>query len=294
VKAFLERFVVYPSEHALVAHMLWIAHTWLMDAWESTPRIAFLSPEPGSGKSRALEVTEPLVPRPVHAVNTTPAYLFRKVSDPDGLPTILYDEIDTVFGEKANGNEDIRGMLNAGHRKGAVGGRCVVRGKVVETEELPAYCAVMLAGLDDLPDTIMSRSIVIRMRRRAPSEPVEPWRHRINTPEAHKTHGRCSALLGSRSSWPLTTATTVTACVAPCSTLGGAAVGLAVAGGAAGTGAADGGGAGAEAAEMADCRCCQGRQASAPPATTKVTASRAAASSHRLGPRLAARLAAAR
>ena len=56
-----------------MAHVLWIAHTHRMDQWESTPRIAFLSPEPGSGKSRALEVTEPLVPMPVHAVNTTPA-----------------------------------------------------------------------------------------------------------------------------------------------------------------------------------------------------------------------------
>ena len=71
VRLFLARFVVYPSTSALIAHVLWIAHTWLMDAWESTPRIAFLSPEPGSGKSRALEVTEPLVPRLVHAVNTT-------------------------------------------------------------------------------------------------------------------------------------------------------------------------------------------------------------------------------
>jgi hypothetical protein len=113
----------------------------------STPRIAFLSPEPGSGKSRALEVTEPFVPRPVHAINTTPAYLFRKVSDPDGTPTILYDEVDTVFGPKAKDNEDVRGMLNAGHRRGATAGRCVVRGKIVETEELPAYCAVALAGL---------------------------------------------------------------------------------------------------------------------------------------------------
>jgi hypothetical protein len=181
---YLARFVVYPSEHERRAHALWIAHTWLMDCWESTPRFAFLSPEPGSGKSRALEVTEPLVPRPVHAVNTTSAYLFRKVSDPDGLPTILYDEIDTVFGPKAKENEDIRGMLNAGHRKGAMAGRCVVRGKSVETEELPAYCPVMLAGLDDLPDTLMSRSVVARMRRRAPSEPVEPWRHRVNAPEA--------------------------------------------------------------------------------------------------------------
>jgi len=184
VRVFLGRFVSYPSPHALTAHVLWIAHTHLMDHWDSTPRIAFLSPEPGSGKSRCLEVTEPLVPRPVHAVNTTPAYLFRKVSDEAGPPTILYDEIDTVFGPKAKDSEDIRGMLNAGHRKGAVAGRCVVRGKIVETEELPAYCAVALAGLNDLPDTIMSRSIVVRMRRRAPNERVQPWRLRINGPEA--------------------------------------------------------------------------------------------------------------
>jgi len=184
VEAFLARFIAYPSEHARVAHTLWIAHTWLMDRWESTPRIAFLSPEPGSGKSRCLEVSEPLVPRPVHAVNTTPAYLFRKVSDPDGPPTILYDEIDTVFGPKAKDNEDVRGMLNAGHRRGATAGRCVVKGRTVETEELPAYCAVALAGLDDLPDTLMTRSVVVRMRRRAPAERVEPWRHRINGPEA--------------------------------------------------------------------------------------------------------------
>ena len=80
VSDFLGRFVAYPSPDALTAHVLWIAHAHLMDAWDSTPRIAFLSPEPGSGKSRALEVTELLVPRPVEAVNVTPAYLFRKVA----------------------------------------------------------------------------------------------------------------------------------------------------------------------------------------------------------------------
>jgi Protein of unknown function (DUF3631) len=41
-----------------------------------------------------------------------------------------------------------------------------------------------MAGLDDLPDTIGSRAINIRMRRRAPNERVEPWRHRINAPQA--------------------------------------------------------------------------------------------------------------
>ena len=109
VEAFLARFVAYPSEHARVAHRLWIAHAHAMDAWDSTPRIAFLSPEPGSGKTRALEVSELLVPRPVEAVNATPAYLFRKVSDPAGAPTILYDEIDTCSAPKAKDNEEIRG-----------------------------------------------------------------------------------------------------------------------------------------------------------------------------------------
>jgi hypothetical protein len=183
VERFLSRFVAYPSEYARVAHVLWIAHAWLMDRWDSTPRIAFLSPEPGSGKSRALEVTEPLVPRPVHAVNVSAAYLFRRVSDEDGAPTVLYDEIDTVFGPKAKENEDLRGLLNAGHRKGATAGRCEVRGKQVLTVDYPAYCAVALAGLDDLPDTLMTRSVVIRMRRRAPGERIEPWRMRANGAE---------------------------------------------------------------------------------------------------------------
>ncbi len=207
VEAFLGRFVAYPSEHARVAHTLWIAHTHLMAAWESTPRIAFLSPEPGSGKSRALEVTELLVPRAIHAINATPAYLFRKVSDEAGPPTILFDEIDTVFGPKAKDNEDIRGMLNAGHRRGAMAGRCVVRGKVVETEELPAYCAVALAGLGDLPDTILTRSVIVKMRRRAPYERVEPFRHRVHAPGGHELRDYleqwADTVAGTiRSAWP--------------------------------------------------------------------------------------------
>jgi hypothetical protein len=178
VYEFLGRFVAYPSEAAHVAHTLWIAHTHLMDAWESTPRICFMSPEPGSGKSRALEITNLLVPNPVEAINVSVAYLFRKVGGTGGRPTILFDEIDTVFGPKAKENEDLRGLLNAGHRRSAKAGRCVVHGKTVSTEEIPAYCAVAMAGLGHLPDTILTRSVIVRMRRRAPDERVDPYRHR--------------------------------------------------------------------------------------------------------------------
>src|SRR4051794_18478384 len=121
VETFLGRFVIYPDDHSRVAHVLWIVHTFLMPYWDSTPRIAFLSAEPNSGKTRALEVTEHLVINATHAVNVSPAYLFRKIGD--DLPCVLlFDEIDTVFGAKARENEDIRGLINAGHRRGAITG----------------------------------------------------------------------------------------------------------------------------------------------------------------------------
>jgi hypothetical protein len=209
VLTFLQRFVAYPSAHAAVAHALWVTHTHAMDAWESTPRIAFLSPEPGSGKSRALEASELLVPNPVNAVNVSVAYLFRKVGDEDGRPTILYDEVDTVFTAKGE-NEDIRGLLNAGHRKHSIVGRCVVYGKRIETEETPAYCAVALAGLGDMPDTILTRSVVVRMRRRSPAERIEPYRRRDVEAEAGTLRARIAAwtqsvfdqLAGARPAFP--------------------------------------------------------------------------------------------
>ncbi|UQD71543.1 DUF3631 domain-containing protein [Bradyrhizobium japonicum] len=193
VRGFLCRFVSYPSVHAAIAHTLWVVHTHLMSAWESTARLSFLSPEPGSGKTRALEVTETLVPRPVHATNVSPAYLYRKCGSEEGPPTILFDEIDAIFGPKAREHEDVRSFLNSGHRRGATFGRCVVYGRRVETEDVQSFAAVALAGLGWLPDSIMTRSIIIRMRRRAPDERVEAFRHRTHAPMGEELFGRLEA-----------------------------------------------------------------------------------------------------
>jgi hypothetical protein len=185
-REFIARFCVLPVEHAYTAVTLWAAHAWVLDAFDSTPRLAFLSPEPGSGKTRALEILTLLVPRPMHAVNATPAALFRSVADPASRRTILFDEIDTIFGPKAREHEELRGLLNAGHRRAGVAYRCVGEGTRQEVAAFPAYAAVALAGLGKLPDTILTRAVVIRMRRRAPHEDVEPYRARIHEPEGKK------------------------------------------------------------------------------------------------------------
>ncbi len=186
---FVGRFVCYPSKHAQIAHALWILHTHLMSAWETTPRLAFLSAEPGSGKSRALEVTDLLVPKPVSTVNGSPAYFFRKVASQEGV-TLLLDEIDTIFGPKAREHEDLRGFLNAGHRRGATAGRCFMREGQVLTEDLPAYAAVAMAGIGSLPDTILSRSVVVRMRPRRPDEVIEQFRRRLHKEAASSLRSR--------------------------------------------------------------------------------------------------------
>lgn len=185
VLSWLSRFIAAPSLDALIGLVTWVAHTHLMEAWESTPRLLVCSAEPGSGKTRVLELLATLTPRAVEAVNVTPSYLFRKMGDEEWKPTILFDEIDTIFGPKAKDNEEIRGLLNAGHRRGAMSGRCIMRGKTIETEEIEAYCAVAMAGLGFVPDTIMSRSVVLRMRRRGPNEVIEPFRRRLHEDEGH-------------------------------------------------------------------------------------------------------------
>ena len=180
VEAFHRRFNVFPTEAAYVAVALWDAHAHLIDAFDGTARLAFLSPEPGSGKSRALEIVETLTPRAATTVNASANALFRLVEADQGTPTLLFDEIDTVFGPKAGGNEEVRGFLNSGYRRGAKSLRCVGDGSNQEATWFSSFCAVAMAGLGSLPDTILTRSVIIRMRKKAPNEKAEPYRRRIH------------------------------------------------------------------------------------------------------------------
>ncbi|MFI9729183.1 DUF3631 domain-containing protein [Streptomyces sp. NPDC052092] len=191
VEAFHRRFNVFPNEAAYVAVVLWDAHAHLLDCFESTPRLAFLSPEPGSGKSRALEIVETLVPNPMAAVDASAAALFRAVAGVDGKrPTILFDEIDTIFGPKAGENEQLRGFINAGHRRNRPMFRCVGDGANQTVQAFHSYAAVAVAGLGYLPDTIRDRSVNIRMRRRARNEKIEPYRTRIHEKEGFALRDR--------------------------------------------------------------------------------------------------------
>ena len=184
VEQYLRRFVAYPSDHAIVAHVLWIAHTHLLECFDTTPRLAFMSAEKESGKTRALEITALFVPAPILSISASPAVIVRLIAKE--RHTILYDEIDGVFGnaKAQEANTDLRSVLNGGYRRGAKVHRCTTNGKKIETEALDAFAPVAVAGLRDLPDTLASRSIFIHMKRRAPEEEIEAFRCRYHEAEA--------------------------------------------------------------------------------------------------------------
>ncbi len=186
----LERYVLLPSSEAYDAATLWIAASHGQPAFEHAPRLVATSPQKRCGKSRFMDIVHGTAHAPLMTVNATPAAIFRSIhTDP---PTLLVDEADTIFGSKkvAENNEDLRGLLNAGHQRGRYSLRVVGVGENATVGKFETFSFAMLASIGDLPDTIMDRAIVVRMRRRAPGEVVAPFRSRRDGPQLGEIRDR--------------------------------------------------------------------------------------------------------
>jgi hypothetical protein len=182
--------VVLPSPEAVDAVVLWIAASHAQPAWEHAPRLAAVSPEKRCGKSRLMDVVDATCHHPLITVNATVAAVFRSIGDDP--PTLLVDEADTIFGSKrqAENNEDLRGLLNAGHQRNRPALRMVGVGTAQTVGKFNTFAMAMLASIGELPDTIMDRAVVIRMRRRAPHEKVAPFRTGRDAPPLHDLRDR--------------------------------------------------------------------------------------------------------
>lgn len=191
VAAFLRRYVVFPIAAQVVAVALWIAHTHLVEQFDTTPYLWIHSPEKRSGKSRLLDLLELVVARAWLAILPTEATAYRKIAADH--PTLLLDEIDAVFGPKARDHEGLRALLNAGHRQGASVPRCVGPPHSIRIQQFAVYGAKALAGLGQVPDTVGDRSIPIRLARRLSTDPVGRFRRRDVAPIGYAIQARLAA-----------------------------------------------------------------------------------------------------
>lgn len=185
--AYIRRFVVLGDDE-LAAVALWIVHAHAIDAAESTGYLNLSSPEKESGKTRLLEVISHLVPQPWLAASISAAVLVRKVDEEK--PTLLLDEVDALMKGDKERAEAIRGILNAGYRRSGMATLCVVKGGSVGYQDFHVFGAKALTGLGGLHDTLASRCIPIKLKRRRPEEPVERFRERQQRGPATVLHDR--------------------------------------------------------------------------------------------------------
>ncbi len=147
---------------------LWVPHTFSLDATMISPRLAITSPTRGCGKTTLLDVISQLVLRPLPAANVSASATFRVV---EGYrPCLLIDEADSFLKD----NEELRGVLNSGHRKGGSVLRTV--GDDHEPRSFSTYSACAIALIGQLPGTLADRSVPITLTRRKRDETITPFR----------------------------------------------------------------------------------------------------------------------
>ncbi len=152
----INRYCVLPQSGD-IALALWIMHAHAHDAAQTSPLLALVSPVPGCGKTTALMFIEKLTPRAIRVDNLTTAVVYRLIED--FKSTLLIDEADAFL----KGKEELRGVLDSGHRRGGMVLRLVGDDHTPQPFSTWAPKAIGLIGR--LPPTLADRSITIPMQR---------------------------------------------------------------------------------------------------------------------------------
>src|ERR1700729_994423 len=114
---FLDRFVAWPTPAARDVSALWALHTHCTDmrrvlVFASTPRLAFVSDEPASGKTFAMSRVASLSARPVICTDPTAPALAKIIAEQHAA--VMIDEIDLLL-RKGTSKQEVRTILNSGY-----------------------------------------------------------------------------------------------------------------------------------------------------------------------------------
>ena len=171
VAAYLDEFASFASPAARDAVALWAAHCHARNqdgrlTWRATPRLLLVSSQPGSGKSRVLELLGRLCPA-TFGLDTEPAVAALAHTLGREHATVLIDEADVLFGRGAR-KEGVRAVLNSGYLPNGT----VLKMRGSKADRVPVFGPVALAGLDIIEtatggtlEALLSRCIRIRMSR---------------------------------------------------------------------------------------------------------------------------------
>ncbi|MDA8362974.1 MAG: DUF3631 domain-containing protein [Gammaproteobacteria bacterium] len=158
------RFVVLPDHGDTIA-ALWALHSYAFDRGHITPILVIDSPEKGCGKTTLRDVLAQLVRSALSTDGISSAAVFRIIEK--WRPTLLLDDFDSWGRE----NEELRGVLNTGYRKGGAYVRCV--GDDSEPRGFLTFAPKCINLIGRLHPTLHDRAVTITMRRKLRGEAVE-------------------------------------------------------------------------------------------------------------------------
>ncbi len=164
----LNRFLVFQYDWQPYVIAFWLAGTYLYRCFSLYPYLWVQSPTKRCGKTLLLELLSSLAFN-CDGVTTAPteAILYRDPEISGG--TLCWDEVENLSKSKEKG-ERIE-ILNAAYRKGATVKRC--EGKENNVKSFEVYRPIILSGIQELPDTVIDRSIKIELIRKPQSDNVD-------------------------------------------------------------------------------------------------------------------------
>jgi Protein of unknown function (DUF3631) len=164
----IRKYIVI-DEAPLRAVALWVVASYAFQSFFIFPRLRVKSPTKRCGKTTLLDVLEPLANKTFVTSNLTGPPLFRVIERYG--PTIMLDETD---GDWFRENNDMRSVINAGHKANGQVVRCV--GDAFEVRAFSVFAPIVIAGIGEQHDTVEDRSVVAAVRRKRKDEKTARFR----------------------------------------------------------------------------------------------------------------------
>jgi len=172
IQSLIKKHVVLPK-HQTTILTLWVFGSYCIDAFGIFPKLLITSPDKRCGKTTVLSVLRSIVNKALVASNVTSSAIFRSIEL--WQPTLLIDEGDTFIN---NDNEDLRGIINSGHTRDTA---YILRTEGDSSNRRPkqfsTWTPMTISMIKNPPDTILDRSVVIKLRRKLASEHITKWNY---------------------------------------------------------------------------------------------------------------------
>ena len=160
--SFLKQYVDFSNENWYLVIAMWLWGTYFYRLFNSYPYFN-VNGLIGCGKSKLLEVGSFLAFNGEFLVTSTPAFVIDCIND--NCATLFLDEVENLKNAANPDTQTMIQMLNSGYKKGPKKGKKDPsgKGKGWNSIKLDPYSPKMIAGIKNISDTLISRSINMTM-----------------------------------------------------------------------------------------------------------------------------------